>query len=99
MLANVTDARGRTIVDIGPDDFVVQEGSASREILSVRVADYPIVVVLETSAAPAEEFGLVQKAAARFIERLGNDRPVIVAVGGATPRLLATFDDDRKTVL
>jgi hypothetical protein len=99
MLANVTDARGRAIVDLGPDDFVVQEAAATREILSVRVTDYPIIVVLETGSASEEEFALAQKAAARFIERLGNERPVIVATGGTPPRLLATFDDARKTVL
>jgi hypothetical protein len=99
MLAAVTDARGRTIVDIGADDFVVQEGGASREILSVRVADYPIIVVLDTQASSAGDFALIQRAAVHFIERLGNERPVIVASSGANARLLATFDDDRKTVL
>jgi VWA domain-containing protein len=99
MLAAVTDPRGHTIVDIGPDDFVVQEGTASREILSVRVADYPIVVVLDSHGSSAEDFALIQQATVHFIERLGNDRPIIVATSGTNPRLLATFDDDRKTVL
>jgi hypothetical protein len=99
MLAAVTDPRGHTIVDIGPDDFVVQEGAASREILSVRVADYPIVVVLDSHGSSAEDFALIQQATVHFIERLGNDRPIIVATSGTNPRLLATFDDDRKTVL
>src|SRR5689334_14867991 len=92
MLAAVTDVRGRTIVDIGPDDVVVQEASATREILSVRIADYPVVVVLDAGGgSTAEDFALIQKAALRFIERLGNDRPVIVATSGPNARLLATF--------
>lgn len=99
MLAAVTDPRGHSVVDIGSDDFVVQEGSATREILSVRVADYPIVVLLDASAAAPDDFALMQSAAAHFIERLGNDRPVIVATPGQPPRLLATFDDERATVL
>src|SRR5262249_44074355 len=35
-LAQVTDPRGKSIVDVGADDFVVQEGGAERDILDVR---------------------------------------------------------------
>jgi hypothetical protein len=97
ILAAVTDPRGRPLLDVGADDFVVQEGAAVREILSVRVADYPIVVMLDPSAGA--DLPLLQKAAAHFIERLGNDRPVMVGTLGPAPRLLTRFDDDRKTVL
>jgi von Willebrand factor type A domain-containing protein len=99
MLAAVTDQRGRSVVDVGADDFVVQEAGASREILSVRVADYPIVVLIDTNAPARDDFPLMQKAAAHFIQRLGNERPVIAGVFGDAPKLLASFDDDRKTVL
>ena len=99
MLATVTDPRGHVLVDIGPDDFVVQEGGTSREILSVRVADYPIVLLLDMNLASPEDQELMRRAAAHFIERLGNDRPAIAGTIAAVPRLLTTFDDDRKTVL
>ncbi len=98
MLATVTDPRGRTIVDLGPDDFVVQEAAATREILSVRIADYPIVVLLDATATP-EDFALMQRAAVHFIERLGNDRAVIAGTLGRAPALLTSFEDDRQRVL
>jgi hypothetical protein len=98
VLASATDPRGRALVDVGADDFVIQEGGATREVLSVRLADYPIVVLLDASAG-ADDFALMQKAAVHFIERLGGERPVIAGVFGDGPKLLATFDDDRKTVL
>src|SRR5947207_858196 len=42
-LATVEDIRtGRRVVDVGADDFVVQEGAEEREVLSVRPADYPV---------------------------------------------------------
>src|SRR6188472_895834 len=41
-LASVTDPRNRPLVDVGPDDFVIQEAGTPRDILSVRPADYPI---------------------------------------------------------
>jgi hypothetical protein len=98
VLASATDPRGRALVDVGADDFVIQEGGATREVLSVRLADYPIVVLLDASAG-ADDFALMQKAAVHFIERLGGERPVIAGVFGDGPKLVATFDDDRKTVL
>ena len=99
ILATVTDARGRAIVDVGADDFVVQEGGVSREILSARVADYPLVLLVDTGTAARNDFALMQRAALRFIERLGHDRPVAVATFGNPPRMLTTFDDSRETVV
>ena len=55
-LASVTDQRNRPLVDVGADDFVIQEAGAAREILSVRPADYPIVVLLDTGARRAPTF-------------------------------------------
>src|SRR5262249_50465124 len=98
VLASATDPRGRALVDVGADDFVIQEGGATREVLSVRLADYPIVVLLDASAS-ADDFALMQKAAVHFIERLGADRPAVAGVFGEGPKLLATFDDERKAVL
>ena len=98
VLASATDQRGRALVDVGADDFVVQEGAATREVLWVRIADYPIVVLLDAGAGP-EDFALMQMAAVHFIERLGAERPVIAGVFGGPPKLIATFGDDRPTVL
>jgi len=98
ILAAVTDGRGRAVVDVSADDFVVQEGGASREILSARVADYPIVLMLDTGVAARSDFGLAQRAAQRFVERLGHDRPIVVGTFGDEPRMLTTFDDSRETL-
>src|SRR5881628_2034085 len=61
-LASVTDARNRPLVDVGEDDFVIQEGGASREILAVRPADYPIIVLVDTGDDPRGDFALMRKA-------------------------------------
>ena len=99
ILAAVTDARGRAVVDVGADDFVVQEGATTREILSARVADYPIVVMVDTGSDARADFPLTQRAAIRFVERLGHDRPIAVGVFGEPPRMLTSFEDSRETVL
>jgi predicted regulator of Ras-like GTPase activity (Roadblock/LC7/MglB family) len=97
-LAAVLDPRGRPLVDIGADDFVVQESGQPREILSVRVADYPLVLLVDNRAESRDDFPLIQKAASRFVGRLGP-RPIAVVTLGGTPSLVASFDDDREAVV
>src|SRR5471032_617536 len=62
-LAIITDPRNRPLVDVGADDFVIQEAGTARDILSVRPADYPIVVLLDTGSEARADFPLMQKAA------------------------------------
>ena len=38
-------SQGKSLVDVGLDDFVVQESGSEREVLDVRVADYPVAIV------------------------------------------------------
>jgi hypothetical protein len=97
VLATVADVRGRAIVDIEADDFVVRETGASRDVLSVRVADYPIAIVLDNGPGAGQDFETIRQAAARFIGRIGH-RPIAVALSDP-PRLIATFDDDRSVVV
>jgi hypothetical protein len=97
-LAGVTDPRNRPLVDVSADDFVIQEAGVAREVLSVRPADYPIVVLLDTGSDARADFQLMQKAAAHFIERIGV-RPIALGTFGGPPRMLTTFEDERATVM
>jgi hypothetical protein len=97
-LAIVMDAKNRVIVDLGADDFVIQESGQSREILSVRPADYPIVVLLDSGSDARFDFGLMKKAVARFLDRVGQ-RPVAIGTFGDPPKMVTTFEDERPKVL
>jgi hypothetical protein len=97
VLVTVMDTRGRSIVDLEADDFVVRETGQLRDVLSVRVADYPIVLVLDNGPGAGRDLDAIRQAAARFIGRVGH-RPVAVALSDP-PRLLATLDDDRAVVM
>jgi hypothetical protein len=96
-LATVVDARGRSIVDIEPDDVVVRESGRTRDVLSVRVADYPSAVVLDNGLGAGRDFEAIRAAAARFIGRVGH-RPIALAIAHPVG-LIATFDDDRAVVM
>lgn len=95
-LAQVLDPTGKSLVDVGLDDFVVQESGADREILDVRVADYPVAIVLDNGAK--DDFEMMRAAVARMLERLGP-RPVALVTAGGVPKLVASFEDERSTVV
>ena len=96
-LAVVTDLRNRPLVDVSADDFVIQEGSTAREVLSLRPADYPVAIVFDTGAGAREDIALIRKAVERFIDRLGP-RPVAVGTFGDPPVMLTTFEDERSAL-
>jgi hypothetical protein len=95
-LAQVLDPGGKSLVDVGPDDFVVQESGAEREILDVRVADYPLAIVLDNGAK--DDFEMMKAAVARMLERMGP-RPITLISAGGTPKVVASFEDERSTVV
>jgi len=97
-LALVSDSKNHSIVDIGADDFVIQEAGQNREVLSVRLADYPVVVMIDTGSEARVDFALMRKAVERFIDRLGT-RPVAIGTIGDTPKMLTTFEDERPKLL
>jgi hypothetical protein len=97
ILATITDDAGRPIVDIDPDDIVVREGDELRDVLSIRLADYPIAIVIDNGRGPDRDFEAIRRATHRFIERVGV-RPIAIAPV-SPPRLLATFDDNRAKVV
>src|ERR1051325_472895 len=70
-LATVADRAGKALVDIGVDDFVVQEAGANREVLDVRVADYPVAIVIDNGSRAGADFLSIRAAVGRFIDRLG----------------------------
>jgi len=93
-LVTVSDARNHLTVDLGPDDFVITERGQPREVLDAHVADYPIVILIDTGAAARGGFDDMRKAVAHFVDRLGQ-RPI--ALGTLTDPAGA-IDDDRSAV-
>src|SRR5579864_5037255 len=97
LLATVA-AGNRALVELGPDDFVIEEGGVTREVFDMHVADYPIAVLIDNSAAARNELDAIRDAAARFVSRVG-ERAVAVGTLANPPAILASFDDDRAKVL
>ena len=91
-LALVVDARDRPIVDLGLDDFVIQEGDQAREVLDVQMAAYPIAVLVDTSTDASRDLPDIRRALTRFVGRLGQ-RPIALGALGEAPAMLTAFGD------
>jgi hypothetical protein len=98
LLATVA-AGNRAVVDLGPDDFVVEEGGATRDVFDMHVADYPLVVLIDNGAAAQSELQAIRDAAVRFVSRVGDERAVAVGTLANPPAILASFDAGRAKVL
>jgi hypothetical protein len=99
VLATVVDNKNRTLVDLGPDDFLVREAGDAREVFAVRLADYPVVVLIDNGGAARADFEAIRKGAARFVARIGGQRPIAIGTLGDPPAMLTTFDDERVKVM
>ena len=98
VLASVSDAQGRPIVDLDPDEFVVSEGGQRCEVVAAYDADYPVVVLIDNSSDARSDLAAVRSAVSRFLSRVGER---FVAIGTLTnpPALLTSFEDERPAVL
>ena len=98
VLASVTDARGRPLVDVDPDEFVVSESGERCEVVAAYDADYPVVVLIDNSADTRGDLEAIRSAVGRFLSRVGER---FVAIGTLTnpPALLTSFEDERPAVL
>src|SRR5262245_11520871 len=97
-LAIVSDAKNHAIVDVAADDFLIQEGGQSREVLDVRVADYPVVIMLDTGADARVDAAMMRKAVERFIDRLGQ-RPIAIGTFADPPKMITAFEEDRRKLI
>jgi hypothetical protein len=94
----VSDEHDRPVLDLLPDDFVVQESGESREVLNARLADYPIVLLVDNGDGSPGDFEPLRAAAERLLDRVGP-RPVVLGRLSNPPQLLTTLSDPREGVL
>ena len=98
LLAAVTDGRNRPVVDLDSDDFVVHENGEQREVLSVRIADYPLVVLVDNASHAAADLDAIRAATSRFVTRVG-ERAVAIVSMAEPPAVVADFETDREATL
>ena len=97
ILLTVSDERDWPVIDLLPDDFIVQEGGDAREVLNARLADYPVVLMVDNGTGTPGDFEPLRHAAGHFIERLGP-RPIALGRISNPPALITGFSDGPDAV-
>lgn len=98
ILLTVTDDDDHPVIDLLPDDFIVREGGEPREILNARLADYPVVLMVDNGVGRPGDFDPLLQAAERFVDRVGP-RPVVLGRLSNPPALVTSFGDDHVAVV
>jgi VWFA-related protein len=100
MYVSAVDEKGAPVEGLGPNDFIIREDGASREVLRVSRAIEPIdiAILVDNSAASEQLIPRVREALRPFIAKMaaGNqiaiiglaDRPTILVNYTANPTLL-----------
>ncbi len=98
VLASVTDGRNEALVDLGPDDFVINENGLPREVVAVYAADYPVIILVDNSADARSDLEAIRSAVVRFLSRVGQ-RFVALGTLANPPTMLTSIEEDRATLL
>jgi VWA domain-containing protein len=92
-LVSAADREGAPMLGLAADDFVVEDGGARCEVLSVTPASYPISIVVDTSSFARSDFQQLRDSVHQFIGALSG-RDVALFTTGALPARVVDFTRD-----
>jgi len=96
--ATVTGPDGRTVTNLGIDDFSITEDLKEQKIKVFQPTNsaFHVVLLIDTSASTAAKLDLIRNAAVRFFDQLSPADQIAILEVGDSPKLLEDFTADRK---
>ncbi len=89
VLASVVDAQSETpILGLSAEDFIVQEGAIRCDTVSASPAQYPVAILIDTSAAARPQFSEMRKAVRQLVGRLSGRDAALYTFGERAFRLV-----------
>jgi hypothetical protein len=98
LLASATDRDGNTILDLSPDDFVIEEGGRRCEAVDVKPASYPIAIVVDTSGFARDPLMSMRHALHVFIGSLSGRQVAFYTSGAPAAARIVDFTTDLMRV-
>jgi len=98
MFVSAVDQKGEPIEGLGPDDFVVREDGAPREVLRVSHAIEPIdiAVLVDDSAASESLIPRVREALRSFIAKMSMGNQIAIVGLADRPTILTNYTANTK---
>jgi len=86
---------GAPVLGLGADDFMIEDGGASCDVLRVTPAYYPVAVVVDISSFARSDFQQLRDAVHQFLGALSG-RDVALYVTGTPPSRIVDFTRDLR---
>ena len=98
MFVSAVDQQGEPVDGLGPNDFVVREDGAEREVLRVSRATEPIdiAILVDDSAASESLIPRVREGLRAFIARMSRGNQIAIVGLADRPTILANYTSNPK---
>ena len=98
MFVSAVDQKGEPVEGLGPDDFVIREDGAMREVLRVSRAIEPIdiAILVDDSAASEALIPRVREALRSFIAKMSTGNQIAIVGLADRPTILANYTSNTK---
>ena len=96
LFVSAVDGKGEPVEGLGPDAFVIRENGQRREVLRVSRASEPIDIALlvDNSAAAADEIIFFREALAAFVARMAADNRIAIIALADRPTVFVDYTSD-----
>jgi VWFA-related protein len=101
MFVSAVDQKGEPVAGLGPNDFIIREDGASREILRVSRAIDPIdiAILVDDSAASEGIIPRVREGLTAFINRMSTGNQIALIALADRPKILVDYSSNTKLLL
>jgi VWFA-related protein len=98
MYVSAVDDKGEPVEGLGPNDFIVREDGATREVLRVSRAIEPIdiAILIDNSAASDQLIPRVREALRTFIAKMSSGNQIAIIGLADRPTILANYTSNKE---
>jgi VWFA-related protein len=98
MYVSAVDQKGEPVDRLGPDDFVIREDGAAREVLRVTRATEPmdIAILVDDSAASEGVIPRIREGLTSFINAMSKGNQIAIVGLADRPRILVDYTQSTK---
>lgn len=98
MFVSAVDQKGEPVEGLGPNDFVIREDGAAREVLRVSRATEPIdiAILVDDSGASEDAMPRVREGLRSFIARMSQGNQIAIIALADRPTILADYSSNTK---
>jgi hypothetical protein len=101
MFVSAVDQKGEPVEGLGPDDFVIREDGAAREVLRVSRATEPIdiAILVDDSGASEGVMPRVREGLTAFINTMSKGNQIAIVAMADRPTILSDYSSNTRRLL